>query len=474
MHPKRAIKYLLTVGLLACLIFPGGSARVYASNPQDGDVTAYDLIVAMNTLRTSNGLPALVEDPIIDSVAQGTAETMAAAEMSWHIGNVSGRLQDAGFGGGGKVWGTENFACGYNESIDQIMVMWSDASHMIPAVNAAYCNIGAGVAKAPNGMTYYLLQAAYVSGKACGEYTSNTGAKTNPSGSTDSGRAGGISQIIVPVKIATPDADGKIFHVVQAGQSFWSIAIAYKITIKDLESWNNLSSASGLQIGQKLFIPDKDTKGYATPTPVGMIQLNPPDKDGKIVHTVQVYQTLSTIAQAYGTSVDDLLRLNAIQIDWPLQIGQKLVIQGPKVTPSATPKPLTPLQRLTPASDGRYYHTVQIGENLSSIAKMYQVTLNDLMAWNGLSSASILQVNEKLVLQVTPPATLTPSAAPPTELPSGTAVATSTMVRTPTIENTAQPAQGSSFWKGNFMVLWVALGALAAAVFMMYAFRKRE
>ena len=51
-------------------------------------VSAYDLIIAMNTLRVSYGLPALIEDPIVDSLAQSTAAIMAANNMSWHIGDV--------------------------------------------------------------------------------------------------------------------------------------------------------------------------------------------------------------------------------------------------------------------------------------------------------------------------------------------------------------------------------------------------
>ncbi len=202
---------------------------------------------------------------------------------------------------------------GIYASIDQIMLVWSDAAHMIPAVQPAYCNIGAGVSQASNGFTYYVLQAAYTSGKSCGEYISSPGGTTtNPSGTTDNGRVPGVSQIIVPVKIATPDADGKVFHVVQAGQSFWSIAIAYKITIKDLQTWNNLSPSSTLQIGQRLFIPTNNTKGYFTPTPVGMIQISTPNQDGKVIHIVQAYQTLSTIAQAYGVSINTILTLNGI------------------------------------------------------------------------------------------------------------------------------------------------------------------
>jgi hypothetical protein len=67
---------------------------------QSGEVTAFDLIIAMNTLRASYGLTPLVEDPIIDAVAQSMAEIMAANNMSSHIGDVRGRLQAAGSGGG--------------------------------------------------------------------------------------------------------------------------------------------------------------------------------------------------------------------------------------------------------------------------------------------------------------------------------------------------------------------------------------
>ena len=452
------------------------AASPQVDTAQSSKVTAFDLIVAMNTLRTSYGLPALVEDPIIDAVAQSTAEIMAANQMSWHIGNVSGRLQSAGYGGGAKVWGTENFAVGYDLGIDKIMIVWSDESHMIPAVNAAYCNIGAGVAKASNGSTYYVLQAAYTSGKSCGEYTSSSGKTTKPGGSTDQGRVGGVSQLIVPVKIATPDAEGRVYHVVQPGQSFWSIAIAYKITIQDLETWNNLSRSAQLQIGQKLFIPNSNTKGFATPTPVGMVQVSTPDPGGKVVHVVQAYQTLSTISQAYGIGLDRILALNGLQIDWPLQIGQKLLIDPGFVTPSPTPRPLTPIEKLTPASDGKYYHTVQSGETLSWIAQLYNLKVADLMAWNGLDSSAIIHPNQKLVLLVTPPASATPTPGPASETPTLTPLPpTSTLTPLPSQTeldpaSVEQPASSSR----NSLVLWLAVAGLATGLFLIvFSYRKK-
>src|SRR5688572_33007182 len=132
-------------------------------------VSAYELILAMNTLRVSYGLPALIGDPIVNAVAQSTAATMAANNMSWHIGGVRGRIAAAGYGSGGTVWATENFAVSHGGmGIDEIMAAWADPDHMRPAVTAAYCHVGAGAAQTSDGRIYYILQAAYVSGQECG------------------------------------------------------------------------------------------------------------------------------------------------------------------------------------------------------------------------------------------------------------------------------------------------------------------
>ncbi len=462
----RHLKFTRWISLLALLAgLVGGTLRAGApaavqAAPLASDVTAYDLIIAMNALRMGNGLPALIEDPIINAVAQSTAEIMAANNMSWHIGDVSGRLQSAGYGGGSKVWGTENFAVG-NMTLDEIMVVWADPSHMIPAVNPAYCHVGAGVASAGGGRYYYVLQAAYTAGTSCGEYISPVG--TLPPG----GNVGNYG-IIVPVEVATPDAEGKLFHTVKTGQSLWAIAIAYQVTIKDIEIWNNISRNDKLQVGQVLFIPGANTAGYATPTPVGMVQKSTPDADGKIVHIVAAYNTLTTIGDAYQVKVDTILALNNWQLDWPLQIGQKLLIDAGNVTPSPTPRPLTPLEKLTPAADGKYYHTVQSGETLSWIAKLYETTAEKIQAWNNLISSDIFP-NQQLLLQVTPPATLTPTPGPPTATPTVTPVtptftATPSATPAPTFTPTPEPflsLSGGTPWIGASVIgLLIGVGVL--------------
>ena len=440
------ILFILGIGAF----IPPGTVQAALPN----QVSAYDLILAMNTLRVSNGLPALIEDPIVNAVAQSTAQIMAANNMSWHIGDVRGRIAAAGYGAGSTVWATENFAVGSGGmGIDEIMAAWADPDHMRPAVNPAYCHVGAGVAQASNGRIYYILQAAYVSGQECGSSspasggTSGSGTVPNP-----------VSQLIAPVKIAAPDADGKVFHVVQSGQSLWSIAIAYQITINDLEAWNNLTRNDPLQNGQRLFIPGKDTVGYATPTPYGMIVPQSPDADGKIVHEVGPYQALVTISEAYQVSVDRILALNGWQADWPLQIGQKLLINPGNITPSPT---LSAIQKLTPDADGSYYHTVQSGETLSWIAGLYEVPLADLMVWNGLNNDSVIRPGQKLLLLVTPPATPTLTKTPsPTAIPASPSPSI-----TPPMPTASPPATAteppSKFWLSLILgVVIIVIGGL--------------
>ncbi|HSL46097.1 MAG TPA: LysM peptidoglycan-binding domain-containing protein [Anaerolineales bacterium] len=418
--------------------------------------SAYELILAMNTLRVSYGLPALIEDPIVNAVAQSTAATMAANNMSWHIGDVRGRLAAAGYGGGATVWATENFAVsGGGWGIDEIMAAWADPDHMRPAVEPSYCNVGAGMAQAANGRIYYVLQAAYVAGQACG-----SSSPSSPGGASQPGAVPnavpGVSQLIIPVKIATPDAEGKTFHEVQAGQSFWSIAIAYQITIRDLEVWNNLSRDIPLKAGQRLFIPNENTAGYATPTPFGMFVPAAPDADGKIVHEVQAYQALITISEAYKVPMDRILALNGWQEDWPLQIGQKLVIDPGHVTPSPT---LSNIQKLTPEVDGNYYHTVGSGETLSWIAGWYGIPLADLMAWNGLNNASVIRPEQKIILRVTPPATETATQTPsPIVTPSPSPSITLSPTGTP-LAPAPEPTRSSGLGL-VFVVAMIGIGGL--------------
>jgi LysM repeat protein len=210
--------------------------------------SAYDLIDAMNSLRTSYGYPALTINSTLMSTAQGTAEIMANSGSCSHIGNVSGRVAAAGYGGGATVWATENIACGYDLSVETtVYTYWSDSAHMLPVTNPNYVDVGAGVTVV-DGKVYYVLHAAYTSGSSSVSNTPVSGEQAT------NAAAYRTSQVIQAVITSTPNPDGSVIHEVKAGQSLWSIAIAYGVKIAELIKTNNLPEKPILYIGQKILV----------------------------------------------------------------------------------------------------------------------------------------------------------------------------------------------------------------------------
>ncbi len=238
---------------LAALVFPSEIAQAQVG-------TVWELIDAVNGVRTANGLPALEVDAALMSSAQATADIMASSGSCAHIGNASGRAAAAGYGGGAKVWATENIACGQDLSIQTtVYSYWADATHMIPMVNASYTHIGGGVTVV-NGRVYYVIHAAYTSGSPGSAPTVGGG---NPS--TPAAPRATIA-IIQPVITSTPNPDGSVVHEVKSGQALWSIAIAYGIKIADLIELNKLGQNTVLVVGQTLVVQAAYTPTLS-PTP---------------------------------------------------------------------------------------------------------------------------------------------------------------------------------------------------------------
>ena len=102
MHKIIKSRLLFLLLIVVVLLAPLLSVRVNAeqNSAPHAQVAAYELISAMNVLRMGNGLPALIENATINAVAQATAQIMADQQLSWHIGDVAGRISAAGYGAG--------------------------------------------------------------------------------------------------------------------------------------------------------------------------------------------------------------------------------------------------------------------------------------------------------------------------------------------------------------------------------------
>ncbi len=164
---------------------------------------------------------------------------------------------------------------------------------------------------------------------------------------------------IVEEEPTTPSAPStnNVYNV-KNGDTLYSIAGRYGITVDSLKTANNLTS-DNLKIGQKLVIPSSSTPS-----------------SGSTTYTVKSGDTLYGIASKYGISVDDIKKANGLSSNL-LQIGQKLTIPGGTSSTTNTT------------------YTVQKGDNLYNIAQKYNVTVASIMNANNLNS-TLLQIGQVL------------------------------------------------------------------------------
>lgn len=165
---------------------------------------------------------------------------------------------------------------------------------------------------------------------------------------------------VLKIPVQEQEEESKNIYVVKKGDSLYKIAKEYDTTINELIKLNNLSNTN-LSIGQILKIPT--------------VKSDEPE----YLYTVKSGDSLYKIAREYNTTVDELMKLNNLS-SISLSIGQTLKI--PQITTSAQDN----------------YYTVKSGDNLYKIASKYNTTVNNLVKLNNLSNTT-LSIGQKLKLK---------------------------------------------------------------------------
>lgn len=140
-------------------------------------------------------------------------------------------------------------------------------------------------------------------------------------------------------------------HVVQPGESLWSISQKYGIKLSALKSKNRIRRDSELKVGM-------------------VLNLREPRKRGEAIPIVNTNQPAS---------------------------GPKTVIAQTQVEP----EPVRETYSTTPSRQEQVrtnYHTVSKGETLFSISRRYGVTVDQLKSWNNIGSQNIISIGQKLVV----------------------------------------------------------------------------
>lgn len=214
--------------------------------------SASDLINAVNSLRQSQGLAPYTVDSFLMGFAQTQSDYMASLGTWTHTRADGSTAFDYGI--------KENVAMGTDMSVSYcVNAVWSDAVHWETMMGYATGTVGAGVTLS-NGYVYYTLNV--LPGEST--YVENS----EDEGNTDAINAS-VSQYeniryIQQVITSTPGEDSIITHIVQYGETLWTIAEAYGVPIDRILTNSGLpQSTTELFEGQQLIIQTAIT---ATPT----------------------------------------------------------------------------------------------------------------------------------------------------------------------------------------------------------------
>lgn len=142
------------------------------------------------------------------------------------------------------------------------------------------------------------------------------------------------------------------------------------------------------------------------------------------VYTVKRGDTLSAIADHYGTTVANLVKINGIKNANLIDVGQKIVIKpaqtvvikktveqiakevldgkwgngAARVTAlkNAGYNPTEVQAKVNEMLNEKVYYTVKRGDTLSAIAKKYKTTVEQLVKWNGIKNKNLINVGQIL------------------------------------------------------------------------------
>jgi membrane-bound lytic murein transglycosylase D len=247
------------------------------------------------------------------------------------------------------------------------------------------------------------------------------------------------------------DAGETQVHRVRSGDSLHTIAKKYRTTVAWLRDSNDLKTGRPLRIGQKLMVPDrgekiaKATKEKAVATavkPAAQIakvnntvadsqdvvkaKKNPEIINAKgVFYIVQKGDTLSSIAEEYDSTVGELRRMNKLSKSAMIKVGAKIKVpkddEGLPSDPSGksdeesspsdqaggdkTDESSIQTQKRSPnmafqnrKKIMRKVHVVKRGENLSHIAKKYNISMQSLKEKNQLKAGSVLVAGSRLFI----------------------------------------------------------------------------
>jgi membrane-bound lytic murein transglycosylase D len=177
-------------------------------------------------------------------------------------------------------------------------------------------------------------------------------------------------------------------YTVGRGDSVASVAKRFNTTVNVVREMNDLPTGP-LTVGSDLRVPSSSS---ALPAKVLLAAARADGNDRSRrrphVHVVHRGDTMWSIARRTGMDVNKLAMMNGMQPGDPLRAGQRLRLSNSDSGGRGTAAP----RRVT--------YTVRAGDTLTQIAKLFQCSVKEIMAWNGIGSRSGIAPGQKLTIRM--------------------------------------------------------------------------
>jgi membrane-bound lytic murein transglycosylase D len=184
------------------------------------------------------------------------------------------------------------------------------------------------------------------------------------------------------VQLSEEQRLGVTRYTVRHGDSVVSLAKRFQTTPNVIREINDLP-AGPLTVGEDVRVPSAVTE-LPPKVMLAAAQVDGKGHGSRRTH-VQVVRhgdSLWTIARRHGMDVHTLALMNGMHPDDELRAGQRIKLSSGSAGPSHKVRHMT--------------YTVREGDTVAQIARLFQCSVPQLMAWNGLSSKSHIHAGQKL------------------------------------------------------------------------------
>ncbi len=184
-----------------------------------------------------------------------------------------------------------------------------------------------------------------------------------------------INSIILLLSISPLKVNSETKIVAKSGDTLFKISKQYGVTLKELMYKNNFNDATKIIEGEVIDIPHTGIDKYK--------------RNENLTYKVIEGDTLYKIARDHNVSINDIISMNNLRKDSYLNLNQIIFL----------PKEAINIENIKVASKKVFYHKTSKTEDLSTIAYVHKIPIEQVKTLNKLNDPIKIKPNIKLKLR---------------------------------------------------------------------------